>query len=103
MEEVATKVMQVDKAIKLFQTMTIVNMNMGNLNLEVISLKNKLTIEEKEKAILQLELDKERDFKKEYKHNIKILKKNRTENEQRLKRSYKNCKIRIKSSKLRQL
>jgi hypothetical protein len=78
---------------------------MGNLNLEVISLKNKLTIKEKEKEkeILQLESDKERDFKKEYKHNIEIWKKNRTKNEQRLKHSYKNCKIRIRSSRLKQL
>jgi hypothetical protein len=43
---------------------------MGNFNLEVNSLKNKLAIEEKEKEILHVELDKERDFQKEYKHNI---------------------------------
>jgi hypothetical protein len=42
--------------------MAIVNLNMGNLNLEVSSLKNKLAIEEKEKAILQVELDKEKNF-----------------------------------------
>jgi ribosome maturation factor RimP len=30
-------------------------------------------------------LDKERDFQKEYKHNIKIWKKNRIENEQKIK------------------
>jgi hypothetical protein len=52
--------------------MTIVKMNMGNLNLEVISLKKKLTTEEKEKVVLQLKLNKERDFKEEYKHNIEI-------------------------------
>jgi hypothetical protein len=52
--------------------MTIVRMNMGNLNLEVISFLKKLTIEEKEKVVLQLKLNKERDFKKEYKHNIEI-------------------------------
>ncbi len=40
MEEVTTQVMQVDKATKLFQTMAIVSLNMGNLNLEVNSLKN---------------------------------------------------------------
>jgi hypothetical protein len=45
---------------------------MGNLNLEVSSLRNILAIDEKEKAILQVELDKERDFQKEYKHNIEI-------------------------------
>jgi hypothetical protein len=37
--------------------MTIVNLNMGNLNLEVSSLKNILAIEEKEKVVLQVELD----------------------------------------------
>jgi hypothetical protein len=52
MDEAATKVMQADKVTKLFQTMVIVNLNMGNLNLEVNSLKNRLAIKEKEKAIL---------------------------------------------------
>jgi hypothetical protein len=42
--------------------MAIVSLNMGNLNLEVSSLKNKLATEEKEKVILQVELDKERNF-----------------------------------------
>jgi len=51
-EEVATKVMQVDKATKLFQTMAIMSLNMGNLNLEVNSLNNRLATGEKEKAIL---------------------------------------------------
>ncbi len=39
-EEVVAKVMKVDKAIKLFQTMVIVNLNVGNLTLEVNTLKN---------------------------------------------------------------
>jgi hypothetical protein len=39
-----------------------VSLNVGNLNLEVSSLKNRLAIKEKEKVILQVELDKERDF-----------------------------------------
>ncbi len=39
---------------------------MGNLNLEVSNLKNRLAIEEKENAILQVELDKERDLHREY-------------------------------------
>jgi hypothetical protein len=39
-----------------------VSLNIGNLNLEVSSLKNRLAIKEKEKVILQVELDKERDF-----------------------------------------
>jgi hypothetical protein len=61
-EEVAAKVMQVHKVVELFQTMAIVSLNMGILNLEVNSLKNRLAIGEKEKAILWEELDKERDF-----------------------------------------
>jgi chromosome segregation ATPase len=75
----------IDKAIKLFQTMVIMNLNMGNLNLEVSSLKNRLMIKEKEKVVLHVELDKERDFQKEYKNNIEIWRKNRTKNKQRVK------------------
>jgi hypothetical protein len=52
--------------------MATVSLNMGNLNLKVNSLKNRLAIKAKEKVILQVELDKERDFQREYKHNIKI-------------------------------
>jgi hypothetical protein len=52
MHEGVEEVMQVDKVAKLFQTMTIVSLNMGNLNLEVSSLKNRLDRKEKEKAIL---------------------------------------------------
>jgi hypothetical protein len=40
---------------------------MGNLNLEVNILKTK---EDRDKVVLQAKLDKERDFQKEYKHNI---------------------------------
>jgi hypothetical protein len=71
-EEVVAKVMQANKTTKLFQTMVITSLNLGNLNLEMSSLKKILTIEEKEKATLQEELEKEKDFRKEYKHNIKI-------------------------------
>ncbi len=85
MEEVVGEVMQVDKAIGLFQSMVIVSLNMEILNLEVNNLKNRLATKAKEKAILQVELDKERDFQKEYKHNIKIWRKNRTKNEQKIK------------------
>jgi hypothetical protein len=42
--------------------MAIVNLNMGNLNLEVNNMKNKLAIREKENAIQHEELDKEKDF-----------------------------------------
>jgi hypothetical protein len=62
MEEVATKVMKVDKVAELFHTMAIVSMNMGNLFIEVKILKNILVMGEKEKEVLQEELDKERKF-----------------------------------------
>jgi hypothetical protein len=42
--------------------MAIITLNMGNLNLELRSLKNKLTTKEKEKVILREELNKEREF-----------------------------------------
>ncbi len=58
MEEVDAQVMQVDKVVELFQTMAIMNLNMGNLNLNVSGLKDRLATEEKEKAILQVELVK---------------------------------------------
>ncbi len=45
---------------------------MGNLNMEVNSLKNRLTTGEKEKAILQERLDQEKEFQKGYKHNVEI-------------------------------
>jgi hypothetical protein len=61
--------------------MAIVSLNMGNLNLEVSNLKNKWATKEKGKAILQVELDKERDFQREYKHNIEIWRKNMIDNE----------------------
>ncbi len=52
MEEVIVEVMQANKAVELFQTMAIVNMNMGNLTLEVNNLKNKLATRKKEKVVL---------------------------------------------------
>ncbi len=60
MEEVVVEVMNVDKVAKLFQTIAIMSLNMGNLTLEVNTLKNRLVMKEKEKAVLQEELDKER-------------------------------------------
>jgi hypothetical protein len=59
-EEVATELMKVDNATELFHTMAIVSLNMGNLILEVNTLKIKLAIGEKEKAMLKEELDKEK-------------------------------------------
>jgi len=44
-------VMQIDKVVELFQTMTIVSLNMGNLILEANSLKNILATWEKEKVM----------------------------------------------------
>jgi hypothetical protein len=42
--------------------MAIVSLNMGNLNLEVNSLNNRLATREREKAEPHEELDKEREF-----------------------------------------
>ncbi len=54
--------MKADKVAELFQTMTIVNLNMGNLIIEVNTLKKNLVMGEKEKAVLHEELDKEKEF-----------------------------------------
>jgi len=71
-EEVVVEVMQANKVVELFQTMAIVSLNMGNLILEVKSLKNRLATREKEKVNLLKELDEETDFQKGYKHNVEI-------------------------------
>jgi hypothetical protein len=52
MEEVVTEVMEAVKVVELFQTMVIVSLNMGNLTMEVNTLKNKLAVGEKEKVVL---------------------------------------------------
>jgi uncharacterized membrane protein len=72
LEEVAIEVMKADKVAELFQTMTIVNLNMGNLIIEVNTLKKNLVMGEKEKAVLHEELDKKKKFQKGHKHNVKI-------------------------------
>ncbi len=72
-EEVAVKVMKVNKVVDLLQTMA---MN---------TLKNRLAIGEKEKAMLQEELDKERDFQKGYKHNVEIQRKNKAKAKHKIK------------------
>ncbi len=54
--------MKANKVSELFQIMVIVNLNMGNFTLKVNTLKNRLATREKEKAMLQEELDKERNF-----------------------------------------
>jgi hypothetical protein len=61
-EEVTTEVMKANKVAELFQTMTIMSLNMGNLILEVDILKKKIITKEKEKAVLQEELDEEREL-----------------------------------------
>jgi hypothetical protein len=73
--------MKVEKAVELFQTMAIVSLNMENFTLEVNTLKNRLPTREKEKVVLQEELDKERDSQKGYKHNVEIWRKNRAKAE----------------------
>ncbi len=85
MEEVVAKVMKAYEVVELFHTMGIMSLNMGNLTLEVNNLKNKLVTKEKEKAMLQEELDKERDFQKGYKHNVEIWRKNKAEVEHKNK------------------
>jgi hypothetical protein len=61
-EEVVSKVMKLDKAIELFQTMAIVSLNMGKLTLKVNILMNILVMGEKEKVVLHDELDKENEL-----------------------------------------
>jgi chromosome segregation ATPase len=76
--------MKVDKVVELFQTMAIMSLNMGNLTLEVNIIKNKLVIVEKGKATLLVELYKERNIQKGYKHNVEIWRKSRVEVEQKI-------------------
>jgi hypothetical protein len=51
-EEVDVKVMKINKATELFHIVAIVSLNMGNLTMEVNTLKNRLDIREKEKVVL---------------------------------------------------
>ncbi len=79
MEEVTIEVTKTYKAIELFKTMAIMSLSMGSLILKVNTLKNKLVMGDKEKVMLQEELDKEKKFQKGYKHNAEILRKNMVE------------------------
>jgi bacterioferritin (cytochrome b1) len=79
--------------------MAIVSLNMGNLTLEIDTLKNILAIGEKEKVVLQEELDKEKYFQKGYKNNLEIWRKNKVEAEQKNKVLIK--KLQDESEKLR--
>jgi len=51
-EEVAIEVMKANKIVELFQTMAIMSLNMENLDLDMSNLKNRVTIEAKEKTTL---------------------------------------------------
>ncbi len=77
--------METQREAELFQTMAIISLNMGNLNMEMSNLKNILATREKDKAILQEDLDKEKDFQMGYKHNVEIQKKNIVEVKQKIK------------------
>jgi hypothetical protein len=79
LEEVTIEVTKTYKAIELFKTMAIMSLSMGSLILKVNTLKNKLVMGDKEKVMLQEELDKEKKFQKGYKHNAEILRKNMVE------------------------
>ncbi len=77
--------MQVDKVVEVFQTMAIVNLNMGNLNLEVSSLKNRLTIKGEKEGNIIRRIGEGEGLLEGYKHNIKIWRKERTNNEHKIK------------------
>jgi hypothetical protein len=98
-EEVNVEVMKAYLTVELFQTMAIVSLNMGNLTLEIDTLKNILAIGEKEKVVLQEELDKEKYFQKGYKNNLEIWRKNKVEAEQKNKVLIK--KLQDENEKLR--
>jgi len=99
MEEVVAEVTKVEKAIRLLQTMPIVSLNMGNLTLGVNTLQNGLIAGEKEKAMLQEELDKEKDFQKRYEHNVEIWRKSKVEVE--LKNKVLIKKLQVENEELK--
>jgi hypothetical protein len=80
--------------------MAIVSLNMGNLTVEVNTLKNKLIMGEKEKEVLQEELDKKKEFQNEYKHNVEIWKKNKVEAEKKNKVLIRNYMMIIRFSRV---
>jgi len=68
--------------------------------MEVNTLNNKLVVGEKEKAMLQEELDKERDIQKGYKHNVEIWRKSMVKVEQNIKMSIKKLQDENENSKV---
>jgi hypothetical protein len=101
MEEVVAEVTKVEKAIRLLQTMPIVSLNMGNLTLGVNTLQNGLIAGEKEKAMLQEELDKEKDFQKRYEHNVEIWRKSKVEVELKNKLQDENEELKGSTTQLK--
>ncbi len=77
MEELVVEKMKANKIIELFQTMAIMSLNMGNFILEINILNHRLVVGEKEKAMLQEELDKKKNIQKGYTHNVEIWKKSK--------------------------
>jgi len=57
-------------------------------------------MKEKEKVVLQEELDKEKDFHKGYKHNVEIWRNNESELSRKIKCSLRNYKMRMRSSRV---
>jgi hypothetical protein len=78
--------------------MVIVSMNMGNLTLEVNTLKIRLVI--REKAMLQEELGKEKKIKRDINITWKFGGRVGERLNKRLKCSLKNCRMRMRSSKV---
>ncbi len=99
-EEVATKVMKAYKVLELFQTMAIVSLNMGNLTIEVNTLKNRLVMGEKEKIVLMRNLIRREISRR----GINIMWKSRGRTGQSLSRkikcSLRNCRMRMRSSRV---
>ncbi len=102
MEEVVIEVMQANETSELFQIISIENLNMGNLTLEVNNLKNRLTTKEKEKAILHEELEKEKIFRRDINIMWKFGRRIGHRLSRKLKCSLRNYKMRMRSSRVAQ-
>jgi hypothetical protein len=82
--------------------MAIVSLKMGNLTLEVNNVKKKLATREKEKVMLQEELDKEINIQQGCKHNVEICRKSMVEAKQKTKMFIINYKMKMRSSRVAQ-
>jgi chromosome segregation ATPase len=65
--------------------MAIVSLNMGNLYLEVSNLNNRLATKRRRRQYCRWNWTRTKDFQKECKHNIKMWRKNRAKNEEKIK------------------